>query len=142
MNDKIQERQDKSKELIIEQLKKTSIVEYSCKKANIGRASYYRWRKEDKSFAEMADQAITEGSKLISDLAESQLISAIKDQNMTAIIFYLKAHHPAYRNRVELSTTEKPRDELTIEQQEVVKKALSMGNLIEGEENNDKSEQN
>jgi len=142
MNDKIQERQNKNKELIIESLKKTPIVEFVCKKVGVGRATYYRWRKEDKEFAEMAEAAIDDGAKLIGDMAESQLIAAIQDRNMTAIIFYLKAHHPAYRNRVELSTTEKPRDELTAEQQEVVKKALTMGNLIEGEENNDRSEQN
>ena len=99
----ILKRQDKNKKLLLEQLKATPIVEVACKRVGIGRATYYRWRQEDENFANQADQALQEGSMLINDLAEGQLISAIKDKNLTAIIFWLKTHHQLYTNKVELT---------------------------------------
>ena len=131
MNDTIKKRQGVQKAELIEQLKKTPIVEFACKKSGVGRATFYRWKNEDKEFAQTSEEAITDGTRLISDMAESQLIAAIKDRNMTAIIFYLKAHHAAYRTRVELSTIDRPKEELTDEQQKIVKQALILGQLTE-----------
>lgn len=93
----IGKRQAKNKELLLEELKKRPIVQYACEKLGIGRATYYRWRTEDPQFAEKADQALREGSLLVNDMAESQLMSAIRDKNLTAIIFWLKNHHPSYK---------------------------------------------
>jgi hypothetical protein len=89
--------QDKNKELILEQLKKMPIVETACQKVGVSRASYYRWKTEDPAFAKEADAAVTDGTKLINDAAESQLLTAIKDGNLTAIIFWLKNKHPDYK---------------------------------------------
>ena len=58
-----------------------------CEKSGISRATYYRWKKDDPDFREKAEEALMDGESLINDMAESQLISAIRDQNMTAIIF-------------------------------------------------------
>ena len=127
----IQERQDRGKVLLIEQLKKTPIIEIACKKVGIGRATFYRWKKEDQDFAQRVEEALGEGLSMISDLAESKLIGAIQSENMGAIAFWLKAHHSTYRTRVELTTAEKPKEELTPEQAEIVKKALTFGHLIE-----------
>src|SRR3990167_8749151 len=105
MDNPIEKRQTKSKELLLEILKKTPIVQIACEKAGVGRASYYRWRKEDAEFTQQSDQALLDGNLLVNDMAESQLMSAIKDKNMTAIIFWLKHHHPAYLTRVEVTTS-------------------------------------
>lgn len=131
----ISERQDKNKKLIIEQLKTTPIVEIACKRVGIGRASYYRWRQESEDFASKADQALLEGSALVNDMAESQLISAIKEKNMTAIIFWLKTHHKLYTNKVELSgKVEIENKPLTVEQEALVKKALQLAGLAPEEQ--------
>ena len=84
----IKRRIKKEKELILEQLKRTPIVQVACEKTGIGRSTYYRWKKEDNKFAELADAAILEGSLFVNDMAESQLLSAIRDKNLTAIIFW------------------------------------------------------
>jgi len=133
MNNSILERQKKEKDGLIEQLKKTPIIQYACEKANISRATYYRWHKDDKEFAEAADTALIEGSNLINDMAESQLIAAIKNQNMSGIIFWLKHHHPSYKTRIELALDQKPHEELTPEQEEVVRKALHLAALTGNE---------
>src|SRR3989339_853814 len=88
---------------LVEQLKKTPIIQIACEKIGISRATYYRWRIADKSFKAKTDEALVAGSALINDMAESQLISAIRDQNMTAIIFWLKHHHRDYKTKVEIS---------------------------------------
>ncbi len=131
MNNKIQNRQNKEKEILIEQLRKTPIVQIACEKCGIGRATYYRWHKDDLEFAEKANEALREGSLLVNDMAESQLMSAIKDKNLTAIIFWLKHHHPNYATRVEVTAHLKSQNEaLTPEQEALVNKALQLASLI------------
>jgi ACT domain-containing protein len=113
------------KETIIEQLKKTPIVQVTCKKVGISRATFYRWKKEDKEFGNDAEAAIEEGLGLINDMAESQLISAIKDGNLTGIIFWLKNHHRQYSPKLEV-TTKDGDIPLTEEQKILIKKSLAM----------------
>jgi len=140
----IGKRQEKIKGLLLEKLKETPIVEIVCKKTGISRATYYRWRKENQEFANQADEALKEGTYLINDMAESQLMSAIKEKNMTAIIFWLKYHHIAYSTKVEITTKTKQSDEkLTPEQEAIVRKALELTaipkQLSSGNNNHDKN---
>jgi hypothetical protein len=127
MSNTIVQRQQKERQMLLEQLKKTPIVQIACEKAGIGRATYYRWRNEDKEFAQESDKALTEGSLLINDMAESQLLSSIKDKNMTAIIFWLKNHHRTYTDRLEISAS-RPEEPLTAEQEKLIQKALTILN--------------
>lgn len=126
----IQKRMDNNKQLIIEQLKKVPVVEVACEKIGIGRATYYRWRKENEEFVELADEAIVEGNALVNDMAESQLMSAIRDKNLTAIIFWLKHHHPRYATKVEITGHLKHEEQLTPEQETLVMKALKLAELL------------
>lgn len=111
------------KQKLIDQLKKTPVIEVACKKEGIARATFYRWRKQDPIFAEEADFALNEGSQLINDMAESQLITAIKDGNLTGIIFWLKNHHKQYAPKLEITakTYSLP---LTDDQKELIRKSL------------------
>lgn len=126
----ISKRQDKNKEMVINELRTIPIIEVVCKKTGVGRSTFYRWREEDKNFAEQIEQALIEGQSNISGLAESKLISAIQDQNMTGIIFWLKNHHKDYTTKVELTGKIKTENEtLNPEQAELLKKALELASL-------------
>jgi len=139
----IQKRMDKNKELLIEQLKKTPIVQIACEKTGVGRATFYRWKKEDEEFAKLADEAISEGNELINDMAESQLMAAIRDGNLGGIIFWLKHHHPRYATKVEVTARLKHDDEnLTPEQEVLVTKALKLAALIPATTNEVETEGN
>jgi len=121
----------KTKDLLIEQLKKTPIIQVACEKTGVGRATYYRWKNDDQEFSQKAEGALAEGSSLVSDIAESQLMSAIKDKNLTAIIFWLKHHHPAYATKVEVNARLRADNEiLTPEQEALVTKALRLASLL------------
>lgn len=125
----ITKRQVKEKGALIDQLKKLPIVQIACEKTGVGRTTYYRWKKEDPDFAFDSEEAIQTGRSLINDMAESQLLSEIKEKNMTAIIFWLKHNHPIYGNRLEVTTGNK-NGELSAEQEKIIKKALEMGAII------------
>ena len=121
-----------AKELLIQQLKNAPIVQIACKKAGIGRATFYRWKVSDKKFAKEVNEAIIEGLLLINDVAESQLISAIKDRNLASIMFWLRHHHKAYSNKLEVTARlKKSEEKLTPEQKAVIKKALALASLSE-----------
>lgn len=129
--------QDSDKKRLLEQLQRTPIVEAACKKIGLSRATYYRWRKDDEDFAAACDETIELSVGRINDLAESQLINAIKEQNMSAITFWLKHHHSGYRNKLQLDARiSSVQQELTPEQVEIVGNALRLAGLTY-EENND-----
>jgi len=130
-NNTTEKRIVRNKELLLTQLEKLPIIQIACEKINIGRATYYRWRKDDYEFALKADKAIQKGNLFINDLAESQLISAIRNGHMTAIIYWLKHHHKAYATKVELLGTLETQHKLTKNQEELFKKAV---NLVFGKE--------
>ena len=119
-------KNESNKNLLLEQLKKTPIVQIACEKAGIGRATFYRWKAEDPTFAKAADEALFEGILLVNDLAESQLIGAVKDRNVQAIMYWLRHHHKDYKNRLEIEGSVNTIQELSPEQKELVKKALEM----------------
>lgn len=128
---KVDLKQRKQKALFIEQLQKVPIIQIVAEKLEIGRTTYYRWRRQDKKFAQECDKAIIEGNYLVSDLAESQLISAIKDKNLTAIIFWLKTHNPNYSSKLELGGgIEIKKDELTKDQEKNIMRALELASII------------
>ena len=127
------------KNLII-RLTKMPIVEAACKQAGVPRSTYYRWRKDDPDFANACDEAIENSAGLINDLAESQLISAIKDKSMPAITFWLKHHHKAYATRVQVSAdTSQVKQGLTPEQSVAVGEALRLAGLVPDGESHERT---
>jgi len=124
-------KKDKFRDSIIVALKEMPIVQFACKKTGISRASYYRWRKESPNFAKEANEAITEGESLISDLSETQLVNLIKDRNFPAIQLWLKHHHPKYANKIELTGNLNIKEEpLTPEQQQLIEKSLTLAGIL------------
>lgn len=112
----------------LEELKKVPIVQVACEKTGISRNSVYRWRREDKKFADQMDVAMTEGVAFVNDMSESQLLTMIKEKNWSAISFWLRHRNDNYKNKIEVTTKERV-DELTPEQQKVVKQALKLASL-------------
>lgn len=114
----------KNKQIILDQLRKSPIIEVACQKTNIARATFYRWRKSNKAFAKKVDQALDEGVNLINEVTESMLISAIQEKNMTGILFWLRNRHPDFKTRVEV-TTKNEEKELSEEEEAKIRRVLS-----------------
>lgn len=123
-------KKSKTQNQFFEELRKVPIVQVACEKTGLSRNSIYRWRKEDKKFAEKMDQAMSDGVEFVSDMSESQLLTMIKEKNWSAISFWLKHRNANYRDKIEISTKE-DKEELTPAQKKIIRNALKMGaNLI------------
>jgi ACT domain-containing protein len=130
----IEVRKAREQASLLEQLRKVPIVQIACEKVGIGRATYYRWKKEDEEFGKMADEALAEGAQLVSDMAESQLLTAIRDGNLGAVMYWLKHRNPHYNNKLEVTARLKNMDdELTPEQEAAITEALKLASFTEEE---------
>lgn len=112
--------------VVLEQLRKIPIVQIACERSNIGRSTYYRWRRDDAKFKKATDEAMQDGEEMINDLSESQLITLIKEKNFPAIQLWLRQHHPKYRNKVELTTKTAEEEALTPQEEKMVREALGL----------------
>ncbi|PIP27196.1 MAG: hypothetical protein COX30_03230 [Candidatus Moranbacteria bacterium CG23_combo_of_CG06-09_8_20_14_all_39_10] len=128
-NQATKKRTAEDKLAVLEQLKKLPIIQAACQKAGISRASFYRWKIDDKEFAKDADDAIAEGVEMINDLSENQLIMAIRDNNLSAVRFWLQNRHKAYANKVEVMERGNVNQELNAEQKKIVEEALRLASL-------------
>ena len=119
-------RNKTEQKVVLEQLRKIPIVQIACERSNIGRSTYYRWRREDAKFKKATDEAMQDGEEMINDLSESQLITLIKEKNFPAIQLWLRQHHPKYRNKVEVTTRIEEDEQLTPEEAKLVRNALGI----------------
>ena len=124
----IKKRQEVQRKEFVEELRKTPIIQYVCQKAGISRSTYYRWIKTSRRFAEESGEAHKEGTGLMNDVAQSQLIKLIKSGHLTAIIFWLKSRDPLFTDkrhiRNEIVGPSEP--ELTFKETKEIARGLSM----------------
>jgi len=125
-------KNSRTKELILDQIRKVPIIELACQKAEVSRMTLLRWKKDDPKFAKDIDEAMNMGKSLISDVAEANLINAIKQGNMRGIIFWLTHQKDEYRNKIELSgSMTHIREELTDDEVEILRQALELAGYEE-----------
>lgn len=121
---------DELKKHFLEQLKKTPVIQLVCGKLNVSRASFYRWREQDPEFDKESEAALIEGRAVMSDVAETQLLNAINNQSLPAILFYLKSHSAIYSPKLQLSgkldIKEKP---ISPEQMAIIRKAVELSGI-------------
>ncbi len=130
--DVIDARKAREQGALLEQLRKMPIIQVACEKAGVSRATYYRWRKEDEIFAKAADEALQDGVALVSDMAESQLLTGIRDGNLGAVTYWLKHRNPNYNSKLEVTAKIKTENEaLTPEQEAAITEALKLASLTD-----------
>ena len=119
----------------LEELKKVPIVQVACEKTGVSRNSVYRWKRDDKEFETAFDKALADGVAFVNDMSENQLLQLIKEKNFSAVRFWLSKRHPAYKDKLEV--TSKNIDELNPEQEAIVRKALEMAQIIPTKQHED-----
>jgi len=125
----VDDRIARDKALMLDQLRKTPVVEIACNKTGTGRTTFYRWKREDDAFVKAVDKALQEGWLLMNDMAESQLLTAVRDGNFAAVQYWLRHHHPSYANKIELNASMKIDETLSPEQEAAVRAALHLAGL-------------
>ena len=127
-------KKNKLKNVFFEELRKIPIVQVAAEKSGLSRNSVYRWRKEDPVFLKQMDEAMVDGVAFVSDMTESQLLNLISDNEFSAISFWLRHRHPAYKAKVEVTASVNTINELSPEQESLVKEALAMAGITEENE--------
>jgi transposase-like protein len=94
----MRDKRDSQKKRFIGTLAKQGTVSHAAKAAGVSRNTPYRWRHEDSEFAEAWDEA----HETAVDAVESVLYQSALSGNIVAMIFYLKAHRPIYRDRLNI----------------------------------------
>ena len=102
-------------------------------KKGIARKTFYRWKEKDPKFAEKASEIQEAEKEKMDDYAEGKLFQAIKEGNMTAIIFYLKTRNIKYRLKhlLELEGKLQVEGKLNKEEKELLCKALNYARVTE-----------
>lgn len=132
-------KKPKYSQQFLDELRKVPIVQVACEKTGVSRNSVYRWKREDNEFAKQFDDALTDGVEFVNDMSESQLLQLIKEKNFSAVRFWLNKRHPAYKDKIEV-TRAGDIEELSPEQQAMVRKALELAKIIEPKQDNHESE--
>jgi len=86
-----------TKRKLIAELEKTGNVYIACLKSGISRATFYRWKNDNKEFRKRADGAVRQGRENNCDLAEHSLMIKVKEKNMEAIKYVLGHNSPRYK---------------------------------------------
>lgn len=103
---------------VLEELSEIPNVSLICKKLNISRQTFYRWKKENPEFSELVEESIECGVESISDLAESKLIENIKNGKQRSIEYWLNSNKKKYfRPRPVINIIEKPEAKLSYTEQ-------------------------
>lgn len=92
------DRRDRQKKTFLTALTTHGTVYHAAQAAGVSRQTAYRWRHEDLEFADQWDQAHENAV----DAVESTIYQQAVGGNTIAAIFYLKAHRPIYRDRLNI----------------------------------------
>lgn len=68
-------------------------ISQTCKIVGICREAFYQWKRKDPKF----DKELKKIKKQLIDDLETQLIEMGRNDNITALIFFLKNNHPNYK---------------------------------------------
>lgn len=124
-------KKNRLKDSFLAELRKIPIVQVACERVDISRNSIYKWKKTDLKFAEEMERALAEGEALVNDLTENQLLSLIKEKEWSAISFWLRHRNPKFKDKIEVTTKTDSIEELTPEQEIMVRQALKLANGVE-----------
>src|SRR5258708_5517859 len=101
MNEKQRQTVDarikKDKAKFLELLEKNPVIQVAVEHSGVSKATFFRW-KDDKEFAKKAEAAIEEGNSRITDIAEAQMNSLIKEKHFGALKYRLD-HPKGYKNQ-------------------------------------------
>lgn len=90
-------RTRQAKEKVLEHLRESGNILYACKRAGIGRQTFYDWSEKDKDFAREAGIAGKNGREFVNEMAHSKLMQHISEGYFPAVRFQLVSCHSDYQ---------------------------------------------
>ena len=102
----MRDRRDTKKKRFVETLATQGTVSHAAQAAGVSRNTVYRWRIEDREFASLWDEA---HDKAV-DAVESSLYQKALGGDTICMIFYLKAHRPQDRDKLNIDVKQLDRE--------------------------------
>jgi hypothetical protein len=93
-----------TKQKLLQEIEKVGNVYSSCLKIGVNKATYYRWKKEDKEFSKLAGKAEKLGRENMCDIAEHALMQNVKERKMEAIKYVLGHNSKRYQPKDRIVT--------------------------------------
>lgn len=90
-------KKDRVREKFLDELRRTPIILVACEKVGISRNSVYTWMKKDPAFLRAVDDAMQEGTGLVNDVAESNVLNGIKAKDAGYTKYWLSNKHKDYK---------------------------------------------
>lgn len=88
--------------MFLEVLQKTrGVVSVVCEHLNIGRSTYYHWKKTDSDFSVKVEEIIFSKPEMIED----RLYAKAMDGDVSSMKFFLKHKHPDYGGKSNTEST-------------------------------------
>jgi hypothetical protein len=94
----MRDKRDTRKKRFIAALSVQGTVSHVAQAAGVSRNTAYRWRQDDNEFAALWDEA----HETAVDAVESSLYQKAVSGDTICMIFYLKAHRPIYRDKLNI----------------------------------------
>ena len=94
----MRDKRDSQKKRFIDALTVQGTVYHAAQAAGVSRQTAYRWREDDLEFASLWDQALQNAVDVVENTIYNQAVGG----NTLAAMFYLKAHRPQYRDRLNI----------------------------------------
>lgn len=92
-----------NKRTFIEQLRLRAAIYVAAKHTGIAKLTAYRWRESDPQFAEAWDEALEDAADVMeTSTYEEALGTEEKPGNPLLKMFWLKAHRPKFRDKVQV----------------------------------------
>ncbi len=82
---------------ILEELERTPIIQVVCEKFGISRQTFYRWMNESEDSFNEVNKAMGFGVGLVNDVAESNVLTGIKNKDAAYTKYWLSHRHEAYK---------------------------------------------
>lgn len=87
---------------MVEYLERTPVVESACSKLGIARSTHYRWMESEPEYKNDIERALQQGRSVVDDVAESHLISGVKNGQIGAVKFWLANNNDRYKRSVQI----------------------------------------
>ncbi len=88
---------NRNQEKLLKALEDTPLIETACRKIGIARSTYYRWCNDDRKYYHRSEAAKIKGREKLNDFVESKLLENIKNNQQSAIQFWLTNNSKTYR---------------------------------------------
>ncbi len=82
---------------ILEEIERTPIIQVVCEKFGISRQTFYRWMNESEDNFNDVNKAMGFGVGLVNDVAESNVLTGIKNKDAAYTKYWLSHRHEAYK---------------------------------------------